>query len=210
MIEFNAKAGRYRDAKSKRFISWRKVESLARKETLRTEKKLTKLYQAYKAGDLDQFQFESQFQQTLKEAYIVQSALGKGGVEQLNKSDYGKLGNLLKEQYARIERMSEGIRTETISDKQIQQRIRLYSQSSLGGFYRSHTDLRDLLGYEGWRFLNPMAKHCQSCIRHQTNGYVSASEIVPIGVQCECRLNCKCRIEWRRKLTPKLTDLIGA
>jgi hypothetical protein len=211
MIEFNALAGRYRDAKTKRFISWSQVERVARQETSRTEKKLAGLYRDYQSGNLDQYQFESQFQQTLKESYIVQSALGKGGIEQLNKSDYGKLGNLLKEQYARVERMSEGIRTGEISEKQVQQRIRGYSQGTLGGFYSTHTDLRELLGYEGMRFLNPFAKHCASCIRHQTDGYVDAKEIIPIGTQCECRLNCRCGIKWRKKvLNPKLTDLIGA
>ena len=43
--------------------------------------------------------FESEMRRRIKNAYVAEYTLGKGGVERMTQSDYGTLGNLLKRQY---------------------------------------------------------------------------------------------------------------
>lgn len=46
------------------------------------------------------------------------------------------------------------------------------------------------------RILSPFAAHCPECIQHQTD-WTDSVNVVPIGVNCSCRQNCKCSIFYR-------------
>jgi hypothetical protein len=50
-------------------------------------------------GDWTVGQFEGEMRKRLKNAYIAEYVLGKGGASQMTQSDYGRLGAMLKKQY---------------------------------------------------------------------------------------------------------------
>lgn len=198
MIEFNPRTGRYRDLRTGRFIGWNAVEAIAVRDANKTERDLIRIFKEFKGEKIDQYEFERRLHQRLKESYIVQTALGKGGVSQLTKKDYGTIGNNLKEYYRRSEKSIEGFVFGEVSEKQLVSRIKNYARNSHIQYQIAHVGMREKLGYEGWRSLNTNANHCGECISHQTLGYVSAKKIVPLGYKCGCRMHCKCRIKWRK------------
>lgn len=50
-------------------------------------------------GDWTLGTFEDEMRRRLKNAYVAEYTLGKGGAQQMTQGDYGRLGNMLRRQY---------------------------------------------------------------------------------------------------------------
>src|ERR1019366_4661120 len=46
------------------------------------------------------------------------------------------------------------------------------------------------------RVTSPAVKNCDACLRYEAMGWVPAGTLPPIGKDCDCRGNCKCRFEY--------------
>ena len=47
--------------------------------------------------------------------------------------------------------------------------------------------------WEGIRLLEPGANHCAQCPGYEQTDFVPVSNLVPVGVACDCRGNCRCQ-----------------
>lgn len=143
-------------------------------------------------GEITKNQWLLDFRQELKNIYINQYALGRGGYNAMTQADWGSLGGQLKRQYEYMQRFSDDIAAGRLSQAQIEQRMRLYFNSATQAYERGKARSAGLVlpQYPGdgrtqcrtnckcewdiqetdeawdcyWR-LNP-AEHCPDCIRN--------------------------------------------
>ena len=54
------------------------------------------------SGDWSINRFETEMRRRLKDAYVAEYVLGRGGISQMSQADYGRLGGLLKAQYRHL------------------------------------------------------------------------------------------------------------
>lgn len=66
----------------------------------------------------------------LKQVYIDQYCLGRGGRNAMTPSDWGRVGNMLKEQYRYLNNFAGDIAAGKLSEAQIAARAKLYMASS--------------------------------------------------------------------------------
>lgn len=74
--------------------------------------------------------WETEMRALVKRAYVGEYALGRGGKGVMTRSDYGRLGGLLKQQYRHLRGFAEAAGQGELSEAQIRQRSRLYLNSA--------------------------------------------------------------------------------
>lgn len=102
--------------------------------------------------------------QEVKIAHLAQYMLAKGGKSQMTQADYGRVGQVLREQYQFLNGFAEDILDGNLSEAQMRARANLYFNSSNSSFHRGRAASfgLDLPQY-------------------------------PADGQTRCRANCKCR-----------------
>lgn len=127
-VEWVASVNRYRDTKSGRFISPETVEFLVDKGRINAAKDLLALADQLIAENLTPDEWENQFRQIVKETSIQQYATGRGGLSQLTKSDYGRIGAYLKSQYKFLAGFKAALPEQ--SEAQIRVRSQMYAATT--------------------------------------------------------------------------------
>ena len=101
---------------------------------------------------IDITQWTLQMREQIKQSHLAQYMLAKGGKNQMTQSDYGWLGNALRNQYQYLNGFANDILSGDLSDAQIQARANMYFNGSNASFERgkaaSYGDLR-LPAYPG-------------------------------------------------------------
>lgn len=87
-------------------------------------------------GDWSVTTFETEMRRRLKDAYIAEYVLGKGGVSQVTQSDYGRLGNMLKAQYKHLRNFLDDIGDEKETRGTVGNRARNFIGSARQAFSR--------------------------------------------------------------------------
>lgn len=195
-IVYDSSAGQYRGGNG-RFISRSRVLEVVEAETLTLQTKLQGHVKKAIRGQIDAATLAKNMSQDLKIASIQAAAMAKGGIKRLTFSDYGKIGKAQQERNKRIQSLVDGLIAGTVSEKQALQRAAQYA----GTIKQIHSVVehseQSQYYNQAKRILTPGAEHCNECIGFKTDGWIDATEVVPIGSQCSCRQNCKCVIMYR-------------
>lgn len=146
--------------------------------------------------------FRAAMRQEIKDEYIRQYLLGRGGREQMTQADWGSIGGMLAEQYSYLEGFVAEVGTGELSEAAIAARAKMYINSAREGFERANRRVQENAGYTEmlWN-LNP-AEHCEDCISLNALGWVEIGSdafggCYP-GSGCTiCLTNCACNIEYR-------------
>ena len=80
--------------------------------------------------------WEAMMRLEIKNAYIQQYLLGRGGKIQMGFNDYGSIGGMLKEQYAHLSKMAAQMAAGNLTEAQIAFRSSMYIKSSNEAFNR--------------------------------------------------------------------------
>ena len=199
-ITYNPKAGRYVGSDGK-FVSKAVVDNLLDQEQARAEVRLKGLTRLLIEQQIDLAEWQSRTAQTIKEANVRELTLAAGGKDRLTSRHYGAAGYQLQQQYKYLDNFARQLYAGNVTEKQAIRRSGLYAQSVRITFSRSEQLSREAEGFtEAKRSLDPQAQHCNSCLKHSTNGrWVLASRVTPAGLNCECGQWCRCRVSYRRR-----------
>lgn len=199
VVKYNPRAGRYVGADGK-FISQNYVKNLLTQEIQQTEVRLAALGRLLTSDKISLPEWEQRFAETVRASHLRAAALGSGGREQMGARHFGAVGYQLQQQYSYLDRFAGTVAAGNLTPGQIIQRSRLYAKSSKISFYRAQQLSRVQEGQtEGKRSLDPLARHCASCIRYSTKGqWVPIEQIIPPGTNCECGNNCRCSVAYRQ------------
>jgi len=133
----------------------------------------------------------------LKDAYVVNLQLGRGGKAVTTFSDYGRIGGRLKFEYAKLDQFAQEINLGQLSEKQIMARIQQYANGARTAFHDGKRAAKLDAGFnEERRYTNP-AEHCDDCVGYEALGWQPIGSLPPPGTGSVCMHNCKCDMDYR-------------
>lgn len=140
---WDAKLRRYRDENSKlvptsQIITARDAYVAGRSTTVRD------LAASLAEGHSDVKTWLSAMRDEVRNGYLAQYLLGRGGLKAMQSDDYQRLGNSLKSQYVYLQSFAEDVRGSQLSEAQIGARSELYLENATGQFDRARAAAWDL------------------------------------------------------------------
>lgn len=198
-LKYDQRAGQYRNLETGRFVSRQGVLSEVGKEGDRLKFRLAGHARVLVSGKIDLREFQIRIADDLKASSIRMTGLASGGVKRIQRNQYLSIGRELQDQYRRLAKFGRDIADGKLTEKQIIQRARLYSNASTKVFFDAEKFVKSQTGFNAAkRDLDPQAQHCPSCLSYSTNGrFLPVNQVVAPGANCECRGNCRCRITYR-------------
>lgn len=189
---------RYRNSDTGRFVSRSAVTNLLDQQVNKLESRLDNLYDAYAKGDVLPSVYAERMRTEVRRAHLQQAALAKGGWERLDQSDYGRVGQALKQLYPKIIGTARDIQNGDVSEAQAKQRNTAYAGSGRRIFHA--TEQKNAKPAEPGkamveqRILDSGAQHCEDCLNYAEMGVQPAGTLPVPGEMCRCGDNCRCGI----------------
>lgn len=191
-------AGRYRGSNG-RFLSQSAVEALVDGRANKLGTLLRRLTDMLGRGDISLVQWQQSVREALKLAHTQAAIIGNGGRDNMQASDWGRIGQRLRAEYRYLEGFARDLLAGSVSTPMALSRISMYAQAVRGSYWEGTTIRQEKQGYSLMRrILDPQAAHCQDCLDFAARGLVSIGSLPMPGQRCACRSNCKCRVEYKR------------
>lgn len=198
-------SGRYR-GKDGRFLGKAAVEALVDGRIKKLNSQLQDFTRRLVNGDITIDQWQGSVREALKPAHIQAAMVGVGGKQSLSQSDYGRIGQRLRSEYAYLQNFASDLLGERVSGPMALARIGLYAESVRGSYWEGTTIRREKEGYSLMRrILDAQAMHCQDCLGYAARGTVPLGALPMPGQRCACRSRCKCRVEYLRQQFPNVS-----
>lgn len=156
--------GRYRDLNSGRFVSSDQVRAWAQESIAASGNAAREAAGMLANGSLNTGDWEQVIRQELKDEYIRQYVLSKGGVEQMTSQDWGSVGGMLSDQYRYLDAFADQVAEGNLTEGQIAARAEMYFNSA----------------NEAWERANARAQGAPDLPAYPGDG------------STECRTNCHC------------------
>ncbi len=195
---WNPLAARYVSASTGRFVPRQAVvDELERLITLEQEK-VAALAGQLQAGSISIADWQLAMAQEIKIGFTAAAAAARGGWAQMSQSDWGLVGQQIREQYQYLRRFALQIESgEQPLNGVFVYRCKMYANASYAMFERMMKRVMRLAGKtEERRFLDPSAEHCPGCVENAAAGWVEIGQLPPIG-DSQCLTSCRCHDEYR-------------
>ena len=203
-------AKRYRNKGT--FLSRADALELALESILQSQNSIATIANLWSGGIIDSTVWNLSFKQVIKDEYIRQYLAGIGGRGRMTQADWGRIGNMLKNQYGFVDNFTDQLAT--MSDAQIEFRMRLYINSAHQANERAHAILARQWGADmvDWE-KDPAAENCDTCTRRdaeppqsigEKGGYydtVLGIETFPGAGDSECLVSCRCHLKFINSIT---------
>lgn len=194
--------GRYRGSNG-RFLSQSAVEALVDGRINKLGTLLRRLTNMLSNGDITLVQWQESVREALKLAHVQAAIIGNGGRDNMQASDWGRIGQRLRAEYRYLEGFARDLLAGSISTPMALARIGMYSQAVRGSYWEGTTIRQEKQGYSLMRrILDPQAKHCDDCLRYAGRGVVPIGSLPMPGQRCACMSNCKCSVKYMRQQAP--------
>lgn len=126
----------YQDAESGKFISQSRVRALMQRFENKYKQDIKGISDKLSNGEISLQRWVDDLRQAIKDAYVIQYTVGKGGLDNMTQADWGRIGGLLKGQYAYLNGFASEVANGDLTPKQIAARANLYIDSSTQAFER--------------------------------------------------------------------------
>jgi hypothetical protein len=195
-------SGRYRGTNG-RFLSARAVEALVDGRINKLGVELRRFTRMLSAGDITLDQWQGSVREALKLVHVQAAIIGNGGRETMGATDWGRIGQRLRVEYAFLQGFARDLLGASVSSAMALARIGLYAQSVRGSFWEGASIRQEKQGYSLMRrILDSQAKHCQDCLDYSARGMVPIGSVPLPGQRCACRANCRCSVKYFRQQAP--------
>lgn len=172
---WDRRAQRYRDSRTGRFISRREAAEL-RDDWIDSQLEAANdLADQWAAGDLTTRQWNEQMRALMKRVYVNEYGLAIGGLGQVDASHYGRLGNMLREQYRQLNDLAERMHDGN------------YTQAQVANFSRNFLRTGRQAYKKGNAWLNGFYRGSER----------GALPYHPGDLTTTCKAGCKCRWDYR-------------
>ncbi len=184
-------SGRYRDERSGRFVSGATV----RRELdryLDANDPARSLAGALRRREINVADWEIGMRRHIKNTHLNAIALERGGWANMRPSDYGRAGQIIREQYGYLKRFAGQIADGTQKlDGRLDVRAGLYTQAGRESFYKSkHANLRE--GVDMVRSIRHARDSCRECIDLEGKWFRVGDPAYKLPGDRICSKNCHC------------------
>lgn len=206
MWYWNPKAARYQWRNGRaRFLKRKTVLGYVQETIDATGKVTDTLAELVSNGMLSPADWREMMRQQIKSEHIRQAVLAAGGRENMTPRRWGLVGAAIKDQYAYLDKMTDLIAEQTLSEGQIAARSRMYLNAAREAFERVNMDVHLEAGFDEvlW-VIDRGAENCPDCEQLAALGWQKI-EGDPFngcwpGSGCTvCLTNCRCHLEYRKR-----------
>lgn len=203
---WNQAAGRYASRTSGRFVGQQTIRTELDKAIDNVTDRLVSLSRDFRNGVIDGRTWQIQSMSLIKETHLLGAALEKGGWNQLTQSDFGRVGQIIRGEYAYFNNLVKQLESgQQRLDGTLDSRMRLYGQAGRDTYHVFEREDRFTQGYDEERRILNGRDNCKSskrpgCLEEAGKGWQEIGEMVPIG-SCTCLSNCRCSVSYRNSKT---------
>lgn len=198
-FSWNPTAQRYIDNETGRFVSSSAIRGALEDVIDLAGANMNALTQKLIDNEISLSAWQAGMMEQIKASHVASSALANGGWAQMDQSDWGAVGHLVRDQYDYIRNLSQEIADGTQAlDGRLLVRADMYADASNGTYWEMTNRSYLAEGYtEGRRLLEPGADHCDDCLEYASEGWMPIEDIPEIG-NSQCLTRCRCEIEYRK------------
>jgi hypothetical protein len=153
------------------------------------------LAESLKAGEITVEEWELAMRELSKDVHLYNAAAARGGWANLSADDFGRVGRIVRDEYAYLRNFRHDLERGTPMDGRFLARTRLYAQAGRETFHKVERQGQLEQGKTVERSILGAADHCDLCVSEAARGWVLIGQLIPIG-QRTCGRNCKCTIEY--------------
>ena len=193
---------RYHDLTSGRFVSAEQARDWSHAAADASGDAATEFARMLDGGQLTLGDWQTVMREEIKDAYIEQYLLGRGGLDKFTKSEAGSLGGMLAEQYRYLDRFARDIAAGNLTEGQIAARARMYIRSSSEAFERAQMRVFADLEKVKWT-VDHAIENCPDCLAFEAMGWRKkvddpySGAIPGSGNVTRCGVNCGCHLEYQ-------------
>lgn len=217
---YDPRTRRYHNAQTGQFVPFRVIYSLLQTNEAASAEVMLNLTTALQSGDLPKGLWLAAMQRQIRALHVQNAALGAGGLDQLQGSDYYRIDQALRTDLDRLDRFGAQVLAGQQSLAQIQNRINMYVGNARVQFFKARrppiVEPHEMVIER--RRLQP-AEHCSWCIHLADLGWQPYG-VLPVPGESsatwqgdQCLTNCQCemqqmvitRVESALFLGPKVT-----
>jgi len=193
---------RYRSNASGQLVSRQRILDLLDGQIASAERRMGELTTALHEGRLSPVAYQSVMRDELRRVHLQNGALGIGGWDRMTSREYGRAGALLREDYARMTNLAQGIARGEVTLPQALNRVHGYVGSARVNFLASEREASRQaaqvrgVNLEERRRLGT-SEHCKDCVAYAQMGWQPLGTLPLPGQQSVCSTQCRCSLERR-------------
>jgi hypothetical protein len=209
-LVFDPRSRRWRYRDSQKFASMESIRNLSKKYNANQKSELQRLGSDYSSGKIDIKQFQVEAAKLLKSLHLSAMIQGLDKQNDMKPERFLAVGRNLKSQYYSgkdpltgdrfglkylVQDMVEG----NVSSSRLQSRLKMFGESDKVSLWDTRKAIALDNGIQYGRRVLGATENCQQCGYYAGLGVIPLRDIVLPATACQCRTNCKCRIEFIEK-----------
>ena len=202
---WNAAAGRY-IAPNGQFVGQQTIRLELDNVMDNITDRMVSLSQQFRAGTIDGRTFQTESMRLIKQTHLAAGAMEKGGWANMTQADFGRVGQIVRQEYAYFNNLISQIESGTQRlDGTLDNRMRLYGQAGRGTYHKFEREDRAGQGYDEERSILHGRDHCSTstrpgCVEEAAKGWQAIGTMTPIGSRT-CLSNDRCSVSYRNSAT---------
>ena len=137
----------------------------------------------------------------VKATHLANAAAARGGWAQLTPADLGRVGQIVRGEYAYLQRFATDIAAgRAFLDGRFLRRVELYVEAGRKTFHAIERAEMRARGFDEEKNLLGAADHCAGCLAATAAGWAPIGSLAPIGTR-DCLARCRCRLVYRNGVT---------
>lgn len=202
---WNQAAGRYIGPDG-RFVGQQTIRQELDKVLDSITDQMVNLSQQFRSGAIDGRTFQAESMRLIKQTHLAAGAMEKGGWANMTSADFGRVGQIVRQEYAYFNNLISQIENGTQRlDGTLDNRMRLYGQAGRGTYHKFEREDRATQGYDEVKRILHGRDNCRAgirpgCVEEAARGFVLLADLVQIG-DTVCLSNCKCSLVYLRSAT---------
>lgn len=198
VFSFEEAAGRFRDAKTGRFVKDSTVRATVDQIADRASEQMATISRSLVEGKTTLAAWEADMRRLVKDSNSATAVIANGGFEQMSRGKWGAVGMTIRQEHEYLHAFAQDIESGAQKlNGQIVSRARQYGQNARTTFENTIARGDRARGYTSERNILSPGKNCAGCEGEAARGWVGMGELIPIGSRT-CKSNCRCRVERRK------------
>jgi hypothetical protein len=191
-------SGRYRNTATGRFVPGRVVRAELDTYLSNSDTAAKALAEALRVKSISLADWELGMRRHVKNVTLNAVAMERGGYANMRPSDYGRAGQIVREQYGYL----KGFAGDIASGKQrldgtLTTRAHLYTEAGRNAWYKSHeANLRQGAKVTHQRSIRGKRDSCWQCIELHGKVFAIGDPSFPLPGRRVCNHNCGCHLEY--------------
>jgi len=193
---WDSKILRYRDSGTGRLISRKGIRDAMDTAISNSGMEVNHLSRGLQAGKISLAEWELGMRRQIKNVHLFNAAGAAGGWNQLDATDFARMGPVVRDQYKYLRRFHNDIKSgKTPLDGRFLRRADMYAQAGRRTYVAVDQQTHIMLGFNFEQNFLQSSDECEGCLAATKAGRVMIRTLPPIGTR-DCLSNCKCRIDF--------------